>query len=50
MEKFVGRKNECAALEKRWKFQQSEFIVIYGRRRVGKTELIRQFTRWNTKK
>ncbi|NOR48121.1 MAG: ATP-binding protein, partial [Methanosarcinaceae archaeon] len=41
--KFVNRKNELKFLESRYKSKSSEFIVIYGRRRVGKTELMLKF-------
>ncbi len=40
---FVNRKKELAILEERYKSSHSEFLIIYGRRRVGKTELIRHF-------
>lgn len=40
---FIGRKQELAALEKRYGSGRFEFPVIYGRRRVGKTRLIREF-------
>ena len=40
--KFIGRKDELAALEREYK-RESGFVVIYGRRRVGKTTLIKQF-------
>ncbi|MEE9152400.1 MAG: ATP-binding protein [Thermoplasmata archaeon] len=45
LDKFVNRFEERNALEKRWKNDKAEFVVLYGRRRVGKTELIRQFCR-----
>ena len=41
--KFVDRKEELAFLEKRYQKKGFEFFVIYGRRRIGKTELIKQF-------
>lgn len=41
--RFIGRHHELAALEKAWKSPRSAFIPIYGRRRVGKTELIARF-------
>jgi len=41
--KFVNRKSELSFLEERWKSNKFELIVIYGRRRIGKTELIKQF-------
>lgn len=40
---FIGRHHELAALEEAWKGSRSAFVPIYGRRRVGKTELIAQF-------
>lgn len=42
---FIGRDKECAALEKRYASPDSELLVVYGRRRVGKTELLKQFSR-----
>lgn len=40
--KIIGRKRELAILEECYKSDSSEFIAIYGRRRVGKTYMIRQ--------
>jgi len=40
---FVDRKDELGALEERHKKGKAEFIVIYGRRGVGKSELIERF-------
>lgn len=40
---FINRKEELKALEERWKSPKAEFMVLYGRRRVGKTELIEHF-------
>ena len=40
---FIGRDKELKALEKLYKSDKFEFVVIYGRRRVGKTALINQF-------
>ena len=40
MEKFIGREKELRELEIRFSSDAFEFIVIYGRRRVGKTMLI----------
>lgn len=39
---FVGRENELARLEDEYA-RGNAFIVIYGRRRVGKTTLIKEF-------
>ncbi len=40
---FIGRENELNALERLYRSDKFEFAVIYGRRRVGKTELINHF-------
>ena len=41
---FYDRKNELAILrDKHTNLKSGEMVVIYGRRRVGKTELIKQF-------
>ena len=39
---FIGREQELAALEKEYK-RSGGFVVVYGRRRVGKTTLIKEF-------
>lgn len=40
---FIDRKEETCFLEERYAKKGFEFIVIYGRRRIGKTELIKNF-------
>ncbi len=45
MEKLIGRDNEKKKLTKILNSKQAEFLAIYGRRRVGKTFLIREFFR-----
>ena len=40
---FVDRKEELEFLEKFYKKREGSLIIIYGRRRVGKTELIKNF-------
>ncbi len=41
---FVNRKDELNFLEERYRNgSKPQFIVIYGKRRVGKTELVKQF-------
>jgi len=40
---FYGRQDELNHLEKRYDSDQFEFVVIYGRRRIGKTTLIKRF-------
>lgn len=42
---FVSRENELNYLNKIYKSDKAEFIVIYGKRRVGKTELIKHFVK-----
>lgn len=42
MEKIVGRKEEQKTLDQLLKSEKPEFLAVYGRRRVGKTFLIRQ--------
>jgi AAA+ ATPase superfamily predicted ATPase len=41
--KFINRLEEIKLLNDKWKKNNAQFIIIYGRRRVGKTELIKQF-------
>ena len=43
--RFIGREQELAELEARWRSGRAELFVVYGRRRVGKTELLLQFSR-----
>jgi AAA+ ATPase superfamily predicted ATPase len=38
---FIGRKKELEILSERFKSNKAEFLIIYGRRRIGKTELIK---------
>lgn len=40
---FINRIRELAFLEKRYGSNQAELVVLYGRRRGGKTELLRRF-------
>lgn len=42
---FIGRKKELSTMEKRYQQDNFECVVIYGRRRVGKTTLINEFTK-----
>jgi uncharacterized protein len=48
MENIVGRTKEKTILEKAYNSPKSEFVAVYGRRRVGKTFLIRQTFLENT--
>jgi len=43
--RFFDREKEIDFLEKKYKEKGFQFIIIYGRRRVGKTELIAYFSR-----
>ena len=42
---FVDRHKELKWLEKTYKEKHNSFLIIYGRRRVGKTELIKYFSK-----
>ena len=46
--KFIGREKELRLLEKVYQSRQHAFIPVYGRRRVGKSELIKHFIRDKT--
>jgi len=45
--KFLGREKEILVLEKEYA-RDGGFVVIYGRRRIGKTTLIKQFIKSKT--
>ncbi|MEY8309940.1 ATP-binding protein [Erysipelotrichaceae bacterium 51-3] len=40
---FIGRKQELSFLESRYSQSSGELIIVYGRRRIGKTETLLQF-------
>ena len=40
---FIGRQRELDTLNRLYTSDKFEFVVLYGRRRVGKTALINQF-------
>ena len=40
---FLGRKNELLELNKKYEMSRSQLVVVYGRRRIGKSELLRHF-------
>jgi AAA+ ATPase superfamily predicted ATPase len=42
-DEFLGRRAELKLLENAWKSPGSAFVPIYGRRRIGKSELILHF-------
>ncbi|MDD3339202.1 MAG: ATP-binding protein [Lachnospiraceae bacterium] len=41
---MIGRKSELQQLEQLYASHQFEFLVMYGRRRVGKTTILQKFT------
>lgn len=41
--RIIGRKEEINELQRIYDSASSEFVVVYGRRRVGKTFLVREF-------
>lgn len=41
--KFINRNKELDSFENWWKEDKAHLLVIYGKRRVGKTELIKHF-------
>ncbi len=45
MIRFIGREEELQALETAYQKENFQMAVIYGRRRIGKTTLLRQFCR-----
>ena len=42
-QQIIGRKNELETLERMHNSRKSEFVILYGRRRVGKTFLVNQY-------
>lgn len=40
---FIDRERELAFLQRAWDSERAELLVVYGRRRVGKTALLRAF-------
>ncbi|MFA4646331.1 ATP-binding protein [Pyrococcus kukulkanii] len=43
--KFVNRKEELEILEELWEKEGMTFVLVYGRRRVGKTRLLDEFSK-----
>ena len=41
--RFIDRQQELAFLEGKWLEEKAQMIVLWGKRRVGKTELVKQF-------
>ena len=40
---FIGREAELAFLKDKYEEERGQLVVLYGRRRVGKTETLREF-------
>ena len=43
MEKFIDREEEMMTLQNEYERPGSSLVILYGRRRVGKTALISEF-------
>jgi AAA+ ATPase superfamily predicted ATPase len=41
--RFVNRKNELSILDSLYRSEKAQLIIVYGRRRVGKTSLLLEF-------
>lgn len=42
---FVDREAELSWLEERWRAKRAQLLIVYGKRRVGKTALLKEFIR-----
>ena len=42
---FINRRQELKALEEEYLAPRSSLVILYGRRRVGKTRLLQEFLR-----
>ena len=45
MEKFIDREKELEFLNKEYESKRSSLVILYGRRRIGKTSLIKEFSK-----
>lgn len=45
MNAFIGRQKELAVLDNLWESNSAQFLILYGRRRVGKTALLTHWIR-----
>ena len=41
--RLIGREDECNELDRVMESDRSEFVIVYGRRRVGKTFLVDRY-------
>ena len=42
---FIGRERELAVLNRMYRTNGFQMLVLYGRRRIGKTTLLNEFAR-----
>lgn len=42
---FIGRESELNKLERLYSAKNFEFLIMYGRRRIGKTEILKEFSK-----
>ncbi|HZQ06817.1 MAG TPA: ATP-binding protein, partial [Anaerolineae bacterium] len=47
--RFIGREPELETLERFYNRNRSGFLVLYGRRRIGKTSLLSQWLKQGAK-
>lgn len=47
---FADREEELGFLERKWSERGAQLVVIYGRRRVGKTMLLKEFLKGKIQK
>lgn len=40
---FIGREKELKFLQEKYEDKKAQLIVLYGRRRIGKTETLKEF-------
>ena len=45
MDAFIGRQKELAILDQLWDSNRAQLLILYGRRRVGKTALLTHWIR-----
>ncbi len=45
MDRFIGRKKELEFLEEKFGSKRGELVILYGRRRIGKTETLKEFAK-----
>lgn len=45
MDRFIGRKKELEFLEEKFSSKRGELVILYGHRRIGKTETLKEFAK-----